>query len=72
MAALVRLKNEFTEDEKYHNLMSCPNYYMYIAINIKLKSAIKAEEQACRYHSISEHLLNIGTLTQMSSHVSVA
>ena len=31
----------------------------------------KAEEQACRYmyHSISEPLLDIGTLTRMPSHV---
>ena len=26
----------------------------------------------CRYHSISEHLLEIGTLTRMPSHVAVA
>ena len=26
LAPTVHLKNEFTEDEKYHNLMSCLNY----------------------------------------------
>ena len=36
------------------------------------KYAIKAEEQVCRYHSISEHLLDIGTLTRMPSHIAVA
>ena len=25
----------------------------------------------CRYHSISKHLLDIGTLTEMPSHVAV-
>ena len=45
----------------------------YIAINVKwLKWAIKAEEQVCRYHSISEHLLDIGKLTRMPSYVAVA
>ena len=34
-----------------------------LAINNKwLKCVIKAEEQVCRYHLISEHLLDIGML----------
>ena len=33
---------------------------------------IKPEEQVCRYHSISEHLLGIDTFTRMPSHVAVA
>ena len=28
MAAHVRLMNEFTEDEKYHNLMSWLNFFL--------------------------------------------
>ena len=37
--------------------------YYYIALNIKLlKCAIKAEELACRYHTISGHLLDIAHL----------
>ena len=30
MAAHAGLKNEFTEDENYHNLMSRLNWYMYV------------------------------------------
>ena len=49
------------------------NWHRYISINDKwLKCAIKAEEQVCRYHSKTEQLLDIGTLTRMPSHVAVA
>ena len=38
-------------------------YICYIAINIKwLKCGIKTEELACRYHTISAHLLDIAHL----------
>ena len=46
--------SEIQADSQHYIL----NYY--IAINIKwLKCAIKAKELACRYHTISAHLLDI-------------
>ena len=45
------------------NLLKLPNEYGDVSV---------MEEHVCRYHSISEHLLDIGTLARIPLHVAVA
>ena len=63
MAANLRLKNEFTEDEKYHNLLNCVEdkgskywvkcYYLYFYNYLTYKCFIQARNDK------KEKLINV-------------
>ena len=53
MAAHARLKNEFTEDEKYHNLMTHGSNTSYLSAKYHVAAYVAAEY--CKLNSNLKH-----------------